>query len=134
MYMEDLYIIYFIVVLIIFISLWKVFEKAGRKGWEALIPIYNLFIIQKIIKKPWWWVLLMMIPWVGVIWTIWSTNLLSKSFSKSEGFTLGMIFFPFIFYPILAFGNAQYIGSETQSPTSELIDSSKINYSEEETH
>ena len=104
-------ILYLIVIIITIAGMWRVFQKAGRKGWEAIIPIYNLFIIQRIIGKPWYWVILMMIPYIGIIWTIWSTNLLSKSFGKGEGFTIGMIILPFIFYPILGFGKAQYQGA-----------------------
>ena len=104
-------ILYLVVIVVTIASMWRVFQKAGRKGWEAIIPIYNLFIIQKIIGKPWYWVILMMIPYIGIIWTIWSTNLMSKSFGKSEGFTIGMIILPFIFYPILGFGKAQYQGA-----------------------
>ncbi len=96
------------IALLVLASMWKIFQKAGRKGWEAIIPIYNLFVIQKIINKPWWWVLLMFIPYIGMIWAIWSTNLLAKSFGKNEGFTLGLVFLPFIFYPMLAFSNATY--------------------------
>ncbi|MCA9351270.1 hypothetical protein KC929_00650 [Patescibacteria group bacterium] len=104
-------ILYLVVIVVTIAGMWRVFQKAGRKGWEAIIPIYNLFIIQKIIGKPWYWVILMMIPYIGIIWTIWSTNLMSKSFGKSEGFTIGMIILPFIFYPILGFGKAQYQGA-----------------------
>ena len=37
-----------IVVVLTLISLWKIFEKAGEKGFKVLIPIYNLFILFKI--------------------------------------------------------------------------------------
>lgn len=94
--------------IIVVISLFKIFEKTREKGWKAIIPLYNLFIIQKIINKPWWWMILMFIPWFGIIWTIWSTNLLAKSFGKNRWFTLGMILLPFIFYPVLALGDNQY--------------------------
>jgi len=51
-----------------------------------------------------------LIPGVNVIFSIWTTNLLSKSFGKNEAFTVGLIFLPFIFYPILGFGSAKYQG------------------------
>lgn len=50
------------------------------------------------------------IPFVNIIFLIWSINLLSKSFGKDEGFTVGLLFLGIIFYPILGFGSAQYIG------------------------
>lgn len=90
---------------------WKIFEKAGQPGWAAIIPIYSSYILTKIIGKPWYWVLLMCIPYIGIIWGIWAVNLLSKSFGKGVGFTLGLIFLGFIFAPIMAFDKSiQYQG------------------------
>ncbi|GAA0539776.1 hypothetical protein GCM10009415_22040 [Chitinophaga japonensis] len=106
----------FILVMLVLVAfylfcLWKVFEKAGQPGWAAIIPIYNYYIMTKIIGKPWYWLLLMMIPYIGIIWGIWATNLLSKSFGKSEGFTVGLILLGFIFLPIMAFDKTiQYQG------------------------
>ncbi|MFZ6051076.1 DUF5684 domain-containing protein [Halocola ammonii] len=103
-------IIYLAILLLTIISLWKIFTKAGKPGWAAIIPIYNAIVILQIIGKPLWWIVLFLIPIVNVIFSIWATNLLAKSFGKSEGFTVGMIFLPFIFYPILGFGSAEYQG------------------------
>ncbi|MDE3228927.1 MAG: hypothetical protein KGO05_03520, partial [Chloroflexota bacterium] len=65
----------------------------------------------EIVGRPWWWLLLLMfLPIVNVIFAIMLTNDLSKSFGHGLGFTLGMIFLPFIFFPILAFGSSQYVG------------------------
>ncbi len=92
-------------------GLWKVFEKAGQPGWAAIVPFYNYYIITKIIGKPGYWVALMIIPYIGMIWGIWSFNLLSKSFGKDTGFTIGIILLPFIFLPILGFDKSiQYQG------------------------
>ena len=49
-------------------------------GWACIIPIYNVYIMLKIVGKPWWWLLLMLIPFVNIIYAIWMTNMLSKSF------------------------------------------------------
>jgi len=92
------------------ISYWRIYTKAGQPGWACLIPIYNLYILTKIIGKPWWWLLLMIFPCTSLIFAIWAANLLSKSFGQGVGFTLGLIFLGFIFYPILAFGNYPYLG------------------------
>ncbi len=89
---------------------WKVNEKAGQDGWACIIPIYGTLINLRIIGKPWWWLLLMCIPYIGAIWGIMQIHFLSKSFGKDLGFTLGLIFLPFIFYPILGYGTAQYEG------------------------
>lgn len=65
---------------------------------------------MKIIGKPWWWILMFFIPAVNIVFAIWTANMLSKSFGKEEGFTVGLVLLGFIFYPILAFGDATYQG------------------------
>ena len=99
-----------IVAAIIIIANWKIYKKAGKPGWASIIPIYNTIVLLEIIGKPWWWLLLLLIPCVNIVFAIWIINLLSKSFGQSEGFTVGLLLLPFIFYPILAFGNYQYLG------------------------
>ena len=98
------------VTLIAVVAQWKIFQKAGQPGWASLIPIYNLYVILKIVGKPGWWILLMLIPFVNIYFAIKTVHLLSRSFGKDVGFTLGLLFLPFIFYPILGFGNAKYEG------------------------
>ncbi|HEV8507338.1 MAG TPA: DUF5684 domain-containing protein, partial [Chitinophagaceae bacterium] len=89
---------------------WKIYTKAGQPGWACIIPIYNIYIMLKIVGKPWWWLLLMLIPFVNLIYAIWMINMLSKSFGKDEGFTVGLLLLAIIFYPILGFGPAKYLG------------------------
>ena len=108
--MIGLIIIYVAVLGLVLASMWTIFAKAGKPGWAALIPIYNLIVLLEIVGKPWWWLLLMVIPLVNVVFAVWTYNLLSKSFGKSEGFTAGLILLSIIFLPILAFGDAQYQG------------------------
>lgn len=91
-------------------AMWKVFEKAGQPGWAAIIPIYNIYIMTKIGGKPGIWTLFCIIPIVNYVFMIWLTNMISKSFGKDEGFTAGLIFLGFIFWPILGFGSAKYLG------------------------
>ena len=104
-------VIFYIGILVLLaISGWKIYEKAGRPGWEALIPIYNIYILTKIIGKPGWWTVMFFIPIVNYIFIIWAMNMLSKSFGKEEGFTVGLVLLGIVFYPILAFGDAKYLG------------------------
>lgn len=98
----------FIVVLIV--AMWKTFEKAGKPGWASIIPIYNTIVILEIIGKPIWWFLLLFIPFVNIVIGIMIMNGISKSFGKGTGFTLGLIFLTPIFFLILGFGDAKYIG------------------------
>jgi len=99
-----------IVWVIMVVAHWKIFEKAGKPGWAAIIPIYNIIVLLEIIGKPVWWIFLLIIPCVNIVFAVWMTNLLSKSFGQSEGFTVGLLLLGVVFYPILGFGNYQYLG------------------------
>ncbi|MGN7783156.1 DUF5684 domain-containing protein [Niabella sp. 22666] len=101
---------FLIITVIVIIALWKIYQKAGYQGWEAIVPIYNIYIFTKIIGKPGWWVIVLLIPYVNIVFGVWGLNMLSKSFGKGEGFTAGLYFFSFIFFPILGFGDAKYLG------------------------
>ena len=90
------------------VSIWKVFEKAGKPGWASLIPIYNAYVMLKIAGKPGWWLLLLIIPLVNLVFGFLTMLAFSERFGKSVGYALGMIFLPIIFYPMLAFGEATY--------------------------
>ena len=99
-----------VIALIVIIAWWKIFEKAGQAGWQAIIPIYNFYILLKIVGKPGWWLILLLVPFVNLIFIIWTYNMLSKSFGKDEAFTVGLILLGFIFFPVLGFGSAKYLG------------------------
>ena len=99
-----------IVSVIMIIAHWKIYEKAGKPGWAAVIPIYNAIVLLEIVGKPLWWIILFFIPCVNIVFLVWVTNLLSKSFGQSEGFTVGLLLLGVVFYPILGFGNYQYLG------------------------
>ena len=94
---------------------WKIFTKAGEKGWKAIIPIYNTIILFKIIGISPWLVLVYLVGMIPVIgsfitfgFTIYVMYKLSMSFGKSGGFTVGLVFLNTIFLMILAFGSAEY--------------------------
>lgn len=89
-------------------TLWKIFAKAGKPGWACLIPIYNLIVMLEIAGKPVWWFLLFFIPVVNLVIMILVLAGLATNFGKGGGFVVGLILLPIIFYPILAFGGAQY--------------------------
>lgn len=96
------------VMLVMIASMWKVFTKAGEPGWAAIVPVYNLIILVKILDKPIWYALLCFIPFIGVIVGIYLITELAKKFGQSMGFAIGLILLPIIFFPILGFGSAQY--------------------------
>lgn len=103
-------LLYLVFLVVVIVGLWKVFEKAGKPGWASLVPIYNIIVLLEIVGKPVWWIVLFLIPCVNIVFLVWVWNLLSKSFGQSEGFTIGMIFLPFVFIPMLGFGNYTYLG------------------------
>jgi hypothetical protein len=106
-----LFMLFWLALLVIFIaSAWKVFAKAGQPGWAAIIPIYNIIVLLQIVGRPLWWLLLMFIPLVNLVIAILIYIDLAKSFGQSTGFAIGLLLLAPIFWPILGFGSARYIG------------------------
>ena len=91
------------------ISSWKIFDKAGKPGWAIFIPIYNFIVFFEIINRPIWWLVFSVIPIVNLIIHVIVHIDLAKSFRKDVGFGIGLAFLSIVFYPILAFGSAQYL-------------------------
>jgi hypothetical protein len=91
-------------------AIWRIFTKAGRPGWAAIIPIYNFIVLLDIVGKPWWWLLLFFIPFVNLIILIVVYMDLAKAFGQSTLFGIGLIVLSPIFMLILAFGPAEYVG------------------------
>ena len=103
-------VIWLAVIIFFVICGWKIFVKAGQPGWACIIPIYNVYIMLKVAGKPGWWIILLIIPLVNIIVGIMATVAFARSFGKSTGFGIGLLLLGIIFYPILAFGSAQYVG------------------------
>lgn len=111
-----LIIVYIAVIVLEIAALWQVFVKGGRPGWAAIIPFYNYYVLLKIVGRPGWWLILYFIPIVNlIVWIIVAIDL-AKSFAKSSGFAVGIIFLAFIFIPILGFGSAHYVGPVAGGP------------------
>jgi hypothetical protein len=90
-------------------SQWIICEKAGEPGWACLIPVYNLIVLCRIAGKSGWWILWLFVPFINFVFAIILIMDLAKSFGKGLGFALGLIFLPFIFVPLLAFGDATHV-------------------------
>lgn len=106
----------FAIVFFIFACMWKIFTKAGKEGWAAIIPYYNYYVLLQIVGRPGWWLLLYLIPCVNIVIMFIVAMDLAKSFGKETGFAIGLVLLPFIFYPILAFGDATYKGPSVAPP------------------
>jgi uncharacterized membrane protein YhaH (DUF805 family) len=101
-------IVYLAILILMIAAMWKVFEKAGEPGWAALVPIYNLIVLLKIAGKPAWWFILMLIPFVNVIVFFIVSIAVAERFGKGIGFGIGLAILPFVFYPLLAWGESHY--------------------------
>jgi hypothetical protein len=100
------------IAVIAIIAMWKIFVKAGQPGWAAIIPIYNLYIMLKVIGRPGWWILLMIIPFVNIVVSIIVALDLGKAFGKDPVFSIVLLwFFSIVGYLILGFGNDKYVGA-----------------------
>lgn len=106
------FMIFFSILLCIFLFAckYKIYKKAGQKGWKALIPIYNTIILLRIVELPTWYILLYIIPIVN-IYVLFKSNIeLAHKFGKSVEFGISLVFFPYICLPILAFDDVEYNG------------------------
>ncbi|MGO9064434.1 MAG: DUF5684 domain-containing protein [Myxococcaceae bacterium] len=101
-------LIWLAIVVLAVAGLWKVFEKAGKPGWAAIVPIYNLIVLMEIAGKPLWWVVLIFIPFINIIVLLVVYIEVAHRFGQSTAFGWGMTFLGFIFLPILGFGEARY--------------------------
>lgn len=103
--------LFFLAIFIItLISLAKVFKKANRSGISAFIPLYNIVILLEITNSSKWYFLMFLIPGINLFFYLFTMFSLAKLFRKKKSFAFGLVFLPFIFYPILAFGDSEYMG------------------------
>ena len=101
------------VYLFFLVATWKLYSKAGRPGWAALIPIYSTVVFCQMCGRSGWLTLALMIPGVNVIVSIMLSVDLARVFGRGTGFALGLIFLSPIFFPILAFGSSRYVGRQS---------------------
>lgn len=103
-------LVYLAIIVVMIISFWKIFTKAGKPGWAAIVPIYNIVVFLEIVNKPVWWIILLFIPIVNFVILIILTHRLSLSFGQGVGFTILLLLVGIIGYPVLAFGDYKYVG------------------------
>ncbi|MFN6107562.1 MAG: DUF5684 domain-containing protein [Planctomycetaceae bacterium] len=97
-----------LVVVGVLVGMWKVFVKANKPGWAALVPIYNLFVLAEVGGKPSWWASWLFVPLVNLIVFVVICMGVAKNFGKNELYGIGLALLGFIFFPLLGFGNARY--------------------------
>ena len=101
-------LVWLAIVVLMVASMWKIFVKAGKPGWAAIIPIYNTIVLLEIAGKPLWWFILLLLPIVNLVVAIMVMASVARKFGKGIGYALGMIFLFPIFLPMLAFGDSTY--------------------------
>lgn len=89
---------------------WSIFDKAFEPGWGALIPFYNNYLYCKITWGKGWLFLLLLIPYVNIIFAIITSFKLARAFGKGFWFGMGLVFLRAIYLGILAFGEPRYQG------------------------
>lgn len=93
---------------VILVAGWKLYVKAGQKGWVAIIPFLNIFGLLNIVHRPAWWFFLLLIPFVNiVVWIILMLDL-AKAFGGGAGMALLLVFLTGIGYLVLGFSSSRY--------------------------
>ena len=99
---------------LLIVSMWKIFVKAGKPGWAAIVPIYNTVVLYQVSGLNPWWLLLYLVPFVNYIamfvLSIMLAGKLAKAFGKGTGFAVGIFFLQPVFTLILGFGDSKYEG------------------------
>lgn len=101
--------------ILIIVSMWKIFKKAGKQGWESIVPIYNVIVMLEISGLPMWYLVLYIIPFAN-IYAMFKTYIeLAKKFGKGTGFGVLTVFVPIVGFPVLAFSKCNYEGVTNSS-------------------
>ena len=101
--------------ILIIVSMWKIFKKAGKQGWESIVPIYNVIVMLEISGLPIWYLVLYIIPFAN-IYAMFKTYIeLAKKFGKGTGFGVLTVFVPIVGFPVLAFSKCNYEGVTNSS-------------------
>ncbi len=107
-------VIYLAIMAVVIAGMWKAFEKAGEPGWACLVPIYNIIVMFKIGGRTDWWAVFIPLYNIYVLWQLCQS--VATNYGKDSSFGIGLFFLGGIFWPILGFGDAQYVGNGNSNP------------------
>ena len=118
-------VIVIICAILVLVAQIMMFKKGKKPGWAAIVPFYNQVVQCQMVGISPWWVLIIfvsgMLQAVPVIGSLLSLAVsiyfmillgvsTARAFGKDDAFAVGLILLPFVFYPILGFGKAEYVG------------------------
>ncbi len=102
--------IYLLIAVVLIVSYWKIYTKAGKPGWAAIVPIYNIIVLLDIVKKPVWWVILFFVPCANIVALVLVALEFVKVFGKPSWHAALFILFGIVYAPYIAFSSAKYNG------------------------
>ena len=115
-------LVWLAIIVVVIAGGWKVFTKAGQPGWAIIVPIFNIYILLKIVGRPAWWLVLYLIPIVNFVVALIVAIDLAKSFGQSAAFGVVLLFLlAAIGFLILGFGSAKYLGPSATSPQARAV-------------
>lgn len=119
MTLTEWFIFFLVIQAIHFAGTWRLYEKAGRKRWEAAVPVYNAVVLMQIINRPRWWVILLFIPVVNLIMfpVVWVQTLQAFGKRTTTDAIIGIVTLGFYIYVI------NYDDKTTYNPERDLKDS-----------
>ena len=122
MTMIQWFIFFLIVQVIHFSGTWKLYVKAGRKPWEAIIPVYNAIVLLKILKRPTWWVILLFIPIINLLMfpVIWIETVRSFGKYKTIDSVLAVITLGFYIYYLNYIADVNYVAERSLKSRTEV--------------
>ena len=118
------FVFFLLLQIVHFLGTWKLYESAGRKRWEAAIPVYNAIVLMKIIKRPTWWTILLFIPIINLIMfpVVWVETL--RSFGKRSALDtfLGIVTLGFYIYYVNYTQKLEYVADRSLIPQNKTAD------------
>ncbi|WP_233860909.1 signal peptidase I [Tenacibaculum piscium] len=119
---SEWFLFFLLLQVIHFLGTWKLYVKAGKKAWEAAVPVYNAIVLMQIINRPKWWVFLLFIPIVNLLMfpIIWIETCRSFGFNQRKYTFLAVFTFGFYIYYINYFTDTPYIENRSLQPRSAL--------------
>ncbi len=118
--MNEILMILLILNLVHGIGTWKLYMVSGNKPWQSFIPVYNVFVLLKIINRPWWWIFILILPvlntiLIPVIWVEISRSFKRNSYSDT---VLSVCTLGFYNYFLNYFTNLEYVKNRDVNPRS----------------